>query len=113
LAISNANYLADMGRSVRPLRDYDTPGLSDLQPAQLLLYTERAGVVCRLYSAWALRYLGFPDRVLQRASAQAHDLLAPVCGWFTEGFAIPDLKDARALLDQLAKASTARYEPGS
>jgi predicted ATPase len=35
-------------------------------PAHLLLYTERAGVVCRLYSAWSLWYLGFPDRALER-----------------------------------------------
>jgi hypothetical protein len=29
-------------------------------------------------------------------------VLAPVYGWFTEGFDTPDLKDAKALLDQLA-----------
>ena len=34
-------------------------------PAHLLLYTERAGVVCRLYSAWNLWFLGFPDRALE------------------------------------------------
>lgn len=33
---------------------------------------------------------------------KAYDLLAPVYGWFTEGFDTRDLKDARALLDQLA-----------
>jgi predicted ATPase len=33
---------------------------------------------------------------------QAHDLLAPVYGWFTEGFDTLDLKEAKALLDQLA-----------
>ena len=32
---------------------------------------------------------------------QAHDLLAPVHGWFTEGFDTPDLVEARALLDEL------------
>lgn len=32
----------------------------------------------------------------------AHDLLAPVYGWFTEGFGTPDLKEAKALLDELA-----------
>ena len=36
----------------------------------------------------------------RREEAQA--LLAPVYGWFTEGFATPDLKEARALLDELA-----------
>ena len=38
-------------------------------PAHLLLYTERASVACRLYSAWALWYLGFPDRALQKVEA--------------------------------------------
>jgi predicted ATPase len=33
---------------------------------------------------------------------EAYDLLAPVYGWFTEGFDTADLKDARALLDELA-----------
>ena len=32
---------------------------------------------------------------------QAHGLLAPVYGWFTEGFETEDLKDAKALLDEL------------
>ena len=31
----------------------------------------------------------------------ARDLLAPIYGWFTEGFDTPDLKEARALLDTL------------
>jgi predicted ATPase len=33
---------------------------------------------------------------------QAQDLLAPVYGWFTEGFDTLDLKEAKALLDELA-----------
>jgi predicted ATPase len=33
---------------------------------------------------------------------QARELLAPVYGWFTEGFDTLDLKDAKALLDELA-----------
>jgi predicted ATPase len=32
---------------------------------------------------------------------QAHDLLGPVYGWFTEGFDTLDLKEAKALLDEL------------
>ena len=32
---------------------------------------------------------------------EAHGLLAPVYGWFTEGFETQDLKDAKALLDEL------------
>ena len=34
--------------------------------------------------------------------ARARDLLAPVYGWFTEGFDTADLKEAKALLDELA-----------
>lgn len=34
--------------------------------------------------------------------AEAHDLLAPVYGWFTEGFDTRDLRDAKALRDALA-----------
>jgi TOMM system kinase/cyclase fusion protein len=32
---------------------------------------------------------------------EAYDLLAPVYGWFTEGFDTPDLQDAKALLEAL------------
>jgi predicted ATPase len=32
---------------------------------------------------------------------EARDLLAPVYGWFTEGFDTLDLKEAKALLDAL------------
>jgi predicted ATPase len=37
----------------------------------------------------------------QGRRAEARELLAPVYGWFTEGFETRDLKDARALLDEL------------
>jgi predicted ATPase len=32
---------------------------------------------------------------------QARELLAPVYGWFTEGFDTRDMKEAKALLDAL------------
>jgi class 3 adenylate cyclase/predicted ATPase/DNA-binding SARP family transcriptional activator len=38
----------------------------------------------------------------QGRHAEARDLLAPVYGWFTEGFEVSDLKDAKALLNELA-----------
>jgi class 3 adenylate cyclase/predicted ATPase len=37
----------------------------------------------------------------QGREAEARDLLAPVYEWFTEGFDTPDLKEAKALLDEL------------
>jgi hypothetical protein len=33
---------------------------------------------------------------------QAHDLLAPICGWFAEGFDTLDLKHAKNFPDVLA-----------
>jgi hypothetical protein len=32
---------------------------------------------------------------------EAYKMLAPIYGWFTEGFDTPDLKKAKALLDVL------------
>ena len=37
----------------------------------------------------------------QGKSQQARELLAPVYGWFTEGFDTLDLKEAKVLLDEL------------
>jgi predicted ATPase len=37
----------------------------------------------------------------QAKPRQAHDLLAPVYGRFTEGFDTLDLKEAKTLLDEL------------
>jgi predicted ATPase len=38
----------------------------------------------------------------QGRRGEARDLLAPVYGWFTEGFDTADLKEAKRLLDELA-----------
>jgi predicted ATPase len=38
----------------------------------------------------------------QGRRAEPRALLAPVYGWFTEGFDTQDLKEAKALLDELA-----------
>jgi predicted ATPase len=53
---------------------------------------------------WELRAAVSLARLRRRQSrrAEARDLLAPVYGWFTEGFDTADLKDAKALLDELA-----------
>jgi predicted ATPase len=39
----------------------------------------------------------------QGKRAAGRDLLAPVYGWFTEGFDTPDLKEAKTLLEQLTE----------
>jgi predicted ATPase len=48
-------------------------------------------------SAFGARLWRSQDKV-----QQARELLAPVYGWFTEGFDTRDLKDAKALLRELA-----------
>ena len=54
--------------------------------------------------SWELRAATSLARLWQQQGKrqEAHDLLAPVYGWFTEGFDTADLKDAKALLDELA-----------
>jgi predicted ATPase len=37
----------------------------------------------------------------QGRRGEAHGLLAPVYGWFTEGFDTADLKEAKGLLEEL------------
>jgi predicted ATPase len=38
----------------------------------------------------------------QGKHAEAHALLAPIYGWFTEGLDTADLQEAKALLEELA-----------
>jgi len=54
--------------------------------------------------AWELRAAVNLSRLWQQPGkrAEAHELLAPVYGWFTEGFDTADLQEARALLAVLA-----------
>jgi predicted ATPase len=53
---------------------------------------------------WELRAAASLARLRrdQGRHAEARDLLALVYGWFTEGFATPDLKEAQALLGELS-----------
>ncbi len=67
---------------------------------------ERALEVARAQQArsWELRAAMGLARLRrdQGKRAEARDLLAPVCGWFTEGFDTRDLREAKALLEELA-----------
>ena len=68
-------------------------------------YFERALEVARQQQAksWELRAAMSLARLWrdQGKVQQARELLAPVYGWFTEGFDTRDLKDAKALLEEL------------
>ena len=69
-------------------------------------YFARALEVARQQQAksWELRAAMSMARLRrdQGKRREARDLLAPVYGWFTEGFETLDLREARALLDDLA-----------
>ena len=53
--------------------------------------------------SWELRAAMSLARLWQQQGkqAEAHELLAPIYGWFMEGFDTPDLKEARVLLAEL------------
>jgi predicted ATPase/class 3 adenylate cyclase len=70
-------------------------------------YFERALAVARQQQAksWELRAAMSLARLWrdQGKVQQARELLAPVYAWFTEGFDTRDLKEAKALLEELAQ----------
>jgi predicted ATPase len=82
-------------------------GLKSLAPdtEKAEKYFDRALAVARQQQAksWELRAAMSMARLWrdQGKPQQARELLAPVYGWFTEGFDTLDLKEATALLDEL------------
>jgi predicted ATPase len=74
--------------------------------AKAQAYFERALAVARQQQAksWELRAAMSMARLWrdQGKRHEAHELLAPVYGWFTEGHDTIDLKEAKALLEELA-----------
>jgi predicted ATPase len=78
----------------------------ELDAAKAEAYFERALAVARQQQtkSWELRAAMSMARLWrdQGKRDEARDLLAPVYGWFTEGFDTLDLKEAKALLDEIA-----------
>jgi predicted ATPase len=78
----------------------------DPDAAKAEMYFERALEVSRQQHAksWELRAAISLARLRrsQGKPQQARDLFAPVYGWFTEGFDTLDLKEAKALLEELS-----------
>jgi predicted ATPase len=76
------------------------------EAAKAQAYFERALTVARAQQAksWELRAAMSMARLWrdQGKPQQARELLAPVYGWFTEGFDTRDLMEAKTLLDALA-----------
>jgi len=80
--------------------------------AKARAYFERALEIARAQQArsWELRAAISMARLwrVQGKRPQAQGLLAPVYGWFTEGFDTHDLKQAKALLEELATGSSGK-----
>jgi len=79
------------------LRQGHTNTAEELYRKALRIAQEQEAKLRELRAAVSLARL----RRDQGRRAEARDLLAPVYGWFTEGFDRPDLKEAKALLDEL------------
>jgi predicted ATPase len=79
------------------LRQGHTESGEDLYRKALSIAEKQEAKLWELRAAASLARL----RRDQGRRAEARDLLAPVYGWFTEGFDAPDLKEAKALLDEL------------
>jgi predicted ATPase len=79
-------------------------------PEQAIPYWQRAGqqalaVACRQQAkSCELRAATSLSRLWQQQGKrdEAHELLAPIYGWFSEGFDTADMQEARALLAGLA-----------
>jgi predicted ATPase len=78
----------------------------EIDAAKAQAYFDRALEVARHQQAksWELRASMSLARLWrsQGKPQQARGLLAPVYGWFSEGFDTRDLKEAKALLEELA-----------
>jgi predicted ATPase len=82
------------------LRQGHTEAAEELYRKALGIAVEQEAKLWELRAAASLARL----RRDQGRRAEGRDLLSPVYGWFTEGFDTHDLKDAKALLDELGGA---------
>jgi len=79
------------------LRQGYTETAEELYRKALSIAREQEAKLWELRAAVSLARL----RLDQGRRGDARAILVPVYGWFTEGFGTPDLKDAKALLDEL------------
>jgi predicted ATPase len=100
--MTGSAYLYNRFRKLAPAAPANWEGAAGQQAC----FFERALTVARVQQAksWELRAAMSLARLWrdQGKVQQARALLAPVYEWFTEGFDTRDLKDAKALLEELA-----------
>jgi predicted ATPase len=79
------------------LRQGHSEAAEELYRKALSIAREQEAKLWELRAAMSLARL----RRDQGRPAEGRDVLAPIYAWFTEGFGTPDLKEAKALLDEL------------
>ena len=79
--------------------------LPDIAQATACVYQARAVARAQQARALELRAAISLSRLLlqQGQRAEAYALLAPIYGWFTEGFDAVDLQEAKVCLDELGE----------
>jgi predicted ATPase len=109
--ISNLFYAAEIARLEGILRlqaggqDPDRgPDMSPTTVAEHCFQRALAGARRQQARWWELRAAVSLARLWQQHGkrTEAHALLAPIYGWFTEGFDTADVQEAKTLLDELA-----------
>jgi DNA-binding winged helix-turn-helix (wHTH) protein/tetratricopeptide (TPR) repeat protein len=109
--ISNLFYAAEIARLEGILRlqaggqDPDRgPDMSPTTAAEHCFQRALAGARRQQARWWELRAAVSLARLWQQQGkrTEAHALLAPIYGWFTEGFDTADLQETKTLLDELA-----------
>ena len=81
------------------MRQGHAEAAEELYRQALLIARDQGAKLWELRAAASLARL----RRDQGRHAEARELLAPVYSWFTEGFDTPDLKEAKALLEELGR----------
>jgi predicted ATPase len=83
---------------------FRSTGAEAWMPQHIALLARACEIAGQIEEAWELRAAVSLAQLWrdQGRRAEARDIVAPVYGWFTEGFDTADLKEAKALLDELA-----------
>ncbi len=92
-------------RQMAPIGDFCSLRLVHDMPQAETCFHQALDIARRQQAkSWELRAAMSLARLWQSQGKRqdAHDLLAPVYNWFTEGFDTADLKEAKTLLDQLS-----------
>ena len=82
------------------LRQGHSDAAVELYRRALSIAEEQGAKLWELIAATSLARLRRDEGRLR----EARDLLAPIYGWFTEGFDTPDLQEAKVLLNELVSA---------